>query len=160
MQWNCFVWGYGVMKHLLDFEEFIKKGIVKKTSEISRADFLVKESKRKFNSLVQIIEKIGITDLNAHEIIEYCYDIIIYLLRAKLLKQGYSSSGEGSHEAEVAFMRTLGFGEKDVSFMNQLRYFRNGIKYYGKTFDKEYAEQVFSFLEKIQSLLIKKIEDK
>ena len=33
--------------------------------------------------------------------------------------------------------------------MTQLRYFRNGILYYGKTFDSEYAEKVIDFTKKI-----------
>ena len=144
------------MKVLLAFEEFVKRGvIVKRTPEISMANSLVKESDRKLKSLVQIIKEIGMTELNAHDIIEYCYDIIIYIIRAKLYERGFSSSGEGSHEAEVSFMRNLKFSENDVLFMNELRYLRNGIKYYGKVLNKEYAEQVFSFLKKIRPNLIK-----
>jgi hypothetical protein len=33
--------------------------------------------------------------------------------------------------------------------MNQLRYFRNGIKYYGKIFDEDYAKKVYNFMKKI-----------
>ena len=33
-------------------------------------------------------------------------------------------------------------------FTNDLRYFRNGILYYGKSFDKEYGEKVLDFLNK------------
>jgi hypothetical protein len=43
-------------------------------------------------------------------------------------------------------MREIGFSEQQVLFMNQLRYFRNGIKYYGKIFDKDYANKVDNFL--------------
>lgn len=143
------------MKPLAKFEEFVERGVVvKRTPEIPRMNFLFKESARKFKSLNQVMEKIGITELNAHEIIEYCYDIIIYLVRAKLYEAGFSSSGEGAHEAEVAYMRNLGFSENEVLFMNQLRYFRNGIKYYGKSLDKEYAERVKLFLDKIHPKMI------
>ncbi|MFH1971873.1 MAG: hypothetical protein ABIJ18_00160 [archaeon] len=58
-----------------------------------------------------------------------------------------------SHEAEVAYLRNLGFSEKKIEFMNQLRYFRNGIKYYGKEFDKEYAQKVIIFLDKAYAKL-------
>jgi len=44
---------------------------------------------------------------------------------------------------------TLEYDEKDVQFLNQLRYFRNGIAYYGKSFEKDYAEKVVEFLDKI-----------
>ena len=138
------------MKPLITFEEFIKKGVViKRTPENSRASSLVKEAERKYRSLNQTLDKIGINELNAHEIIEYCYDILIYLLRAKLYSSGFNSTGEGGHEAEVSYMRNLGFSENEVSFMNQLRYFRNGMKYYGKILDKNYAEKVFIFMKKI-----------
>jgi len=137
------------MKSLLMFEEFLKIGtIIKRAPENSRASFLIKESKRKYKSLNQILDKIGINELNAHEIIEYSYDILIYLLRAKLYAEGFTSTGEGAHEAEVSYMRNLNFNENDVLFMNQLRYFRNGIKYYGKVLGKDYAERVLDFLHK------------
>jgi len=59
------------------------------------------------------------------------------------LSAGYKTD---SHEAEVSFMRNLGFSESDVLFMNELRYFRNGIKYYGKIFDNDYAQKIYDFL--------------
>ena len=46
-------------------------------------------------------------------------------------------------------MRVLGFKDIEVSFMNELRYFRNSIVYYGKILDKGYAEKVIKFLNKI-----------
>ncbi|MEK6882129.1 MAG: hypothetical protein AABY22_21105 [Nanoarchaeota archaeon] len=144
------------MKILMRFEEFVSKGVVfKRTPENSRALFLFNESQRKYGSLNQILDKIGINELNAHEIIEYGYDILVYLLRSKLFSEGFSSTGEGAHEVEVSYMRNLGFSENDVLFMNQLRYLRNGIKYYGKILDKEYAEKVMSFLNRIYPRLLK-----
>lgn len=149
------------MKQLITFEEFIEKGIiVKRTSENSRALFLYRESERKKKSLNQVLEKIGINEINAHEIIEYGYDILIYLIRAKLCEDGFSSTGEGAHEAEVAYMRNLGFSETEVMFVDQLRYFRNGIKYYGKVLDENYANKVLTFLRKISPKLAALIKAK
>jgi HEPN domain-containing protein len=34
-----------------------------------------------------------------------------------------------------------------------LRYYRNGIKYYGTILNKEYAEKVLKFMEKMYTLL-------
>ncbi|HLD55760.1 MAG TPA: hypothetical protein VJB35_05865 [Candidatus Nanoarchaeia archaeon] len=148
------------MKTLVNFDEFLKRGIVvKRTPENSRASFLIKESERKYKSLMQIIDKIGINELNSHEIIEYCYDILIYLIRAKLHKKGFNSSGEGAHEAEVSYMRNLNFSENEVLFMNQLRFFRNSIKYYGKSLDEEYAHQVLVFLKKIYPKMLNLMKD-
>ncbi|MCK5698417.1 MAG: hypothetical protein KAH93_01080, partial [Candidatus Aenigmarchaeota archaeon] len=75
-------------------------------------------------------------------------------VRAKLLTNGYYASGNGAHEAEVSFMSYLGFSEKDVRFMNDLRYFRNGILYYGKCFDVDYGNKVLEFLKRIYPKLM------
>ena len=83
-----------------------------------------------------------------YDFIENVYDVLMEIIRAKLLAEGFKSGGEGAHEAEVSFLRKLGFPESDVRFMNNLRYFRNGIKYYGKDFDKETATKALSFLDK------------
>ncbi len=142
------------MRNLKKFTEYVEEGVVKKQfPDKSRAENLAEESKRKFNSLNRIKSKVGIDDENANDIIENCYDIIIGLIRAKMLLRGFSSLGAGAHEAEVAFLKELKMNEKDVQFINQLRYFRNGILYYGKRFDKDYAEKVFNFLRRIFILL-------
>ena len=100
-----------------------------------------------------VLNKIGLLDENANYFIENSYDILIELIRAKLLIDGFSSSGKGAHEAEVSYMRKLDFNESDVGFMNDLRYFRNGILYYGRNFDKEYGKKVLDFLKKIRPKL-------
>jgi len=63
-----------------------------------------------------------------------------------MLFDGYKTD---SHEAEVSYMKILEFSENEVNFMNQLRYYRNGIKYYGTILDEEYAKKVFEFVNKI-----------
>lgn len=51
------------MKELKDFEEFIKKGIVKKQSpDESRAKFLIKESEKNYLFLLQLLNKFEIED--------------------------------------------------------------------------------------------------
>ena len=95
------------------------------------------------------MEKIGIKDENANDYVEDCYNIIMPLIRAKMLLEGYNSSGSGAHEAEVAYMKLLGFEEKEVRFTNQIRFFRNGILCYGKQFDAEYGNKVIKFLNMI-----------
>jgi len=137
------------MRHLKLFEEFLKDGTVRKTSpDIERAKNLVLEAERKFNSLLESGIKIGVKDENANDYVEHCYDIIMFLIRGKLYVDWYSSSGHGAHEAETSFARKLEFDEKEIEFLDQLRYFRNGILYYGKRYDKEYAEKVIEFTKK------------
>ena len=90
---------------------------------------------------------------NANNFVKPCYDILMEMIRAKMLLDGYNASGHGAHEAEVSYLRLLGFNEKDIQFADQLRYFRNGILYYGTILDKEYAELVVDFTKKKYSTL-------
>ena len=66
-----------------------------------------------------------------------------------MLLEGYNASGLGAHEAEVSYLRVLGFSENDVQFADQLRFFRNGMLYYGTMLDKAYAEKVLEFTRSI-----------
>lgn len=129
-----------------DFSEFLKRMIVKKQSpDKSRAEFLIKEAENGYNLLLKKIEKLGIDEENANDFIKSCYDILMELIRAKMLLEGYNASGSGAHEAEVSYLRILGFNEREAQFANQLRYFRNGMLYYGTILNKEYAEKVIEF---------------
>lgn len=65
-----------------------------------------------------------------------------------MLRKGFNSSGQGAHEAEVSYMRKIDFSDNDVRFADQLRYFRNGIVYYGKILDAEYAKKVVKFMKR------------
>ena len=143
------------MKSVKSFEEFQNEGTVKTiTPDTQRSADLILEAKRKYGVMKKTIKAIGIDDENANEYVETCYNIIMFLIRSKILKQGYASSGKGAHEAEVAYAKTLGFSESDITILDQLRYFRNGILYYGKRFDKEYAEKIIQFTKKIYKNLI------
>lgn len=139
------------MNPLKPFEEYVRKGVVKKSSkDLLRADFLIKDAENTISGLDEILEKIGINSRNANSIIKSCYDIIMELIRAKMLKEGFNASGYSAHEAEVSYLSNLNFPEPDIIFLNQLRYFRNGIMYYGKLFDKEYGEKVIEFMRRVR----------
>ncbi|MBS3112602.1 HEPN domain-containing protein [Candidatus Woesearchaeota archaeon] len=138
------------------FKEYINEGTIRQISpDKERAQDLFLESERKFNLLEETIQKMDIRDDNANDYVEYCYNIIMFLIRAKMLEKGYISSGQGAHEAEVAFARNFKLNDSEVRLLNQLRYFRNGILYYGKRFDKEYAEKIIKFTHKIYQLIKK-----
>lgn len=138
------------MRVLKQFEEFIQEGIVRKVAvNKERAKSLIIESERKMLSLKERLEKLGIKNENANDYVEYCYDIVMLLVRAKLYLVGYSASGQGAHEAEVSYLRLLGIAERDVLFADELRYFRNGILYYGSSLDAEYAEKVVEFARSV-----------
>lgn|SRR3989344_9028210 len=133
-----------------EFEYYLSKGVIRKTiPDKPRAQFLIEESEISLEGLKERIKIIGINDKNANSVIKDCYDIIMEKTRAKLLLKGYSSSGRYAHEAEVSYLKKLEFPDNEVLFLNELRYFRNSVTYYGKILDKEYAEKVFEFLKKI-----------
>lgn len=138
------------------FDFYLKKGVVKKQSpDIERAKSLVKESERKQKQIEKVVNIIGIDGENANDLVEDCYDVIIGLVRALMLSNGFNSSGKGAHEAEVYFLEKLDFDPADIEFINQLRYFRKGILYYGKKFDKEYACKTIDFMNKLRFKLKK-----
>ncbi|MFH0700860.1 MAG: hypothetical protein V2A62_00320 [Candidatus Woesearchaeota archaeon] len=76
------------------FEEYLEQGIIKKCSiNKPRAEFLANETEASFRGLNKRIEIMGIDEDNANSIIKDCYDIIMELIRAKLLLSGYCSAG-------------------------------------------------------------------
>ncbi len=132
------------------FDEFLRTGVVrKKYPDESRANNLVKESEGRLRNLKRIIEKIGVDEDNVSDVVESCYDIILSIIRAKMLLRGFSASGKGVHEAEISFLSELDFDEWEVEFVDKFQYFRNGIIYYGKGKDREYAEKAIEFTYKI-----------
>ena len=138
------------MKMPKKFKEYIEEGIIKKIiSDKEKAIFLIAESEKSLRGLNKRIKLMGIDEENTNSIIKDIYDIIMELVRAKLLIEGYKSSGQFSHEAEVSFLIELGFSDNEVLFLNQLRYSRNSIIYYGKILNKEYAKKAYGFLNKI-----------
>ena len=133
---------------LKNFEEFLAAGIVKKqTPNKHRAFSLFKEAEDKKQFLDAAIKNISAQQMHFNFIVDSSYDIIMELIRAKMFIDGYNAGN--SHQAEVSYMKNIGFFESDARFMDEIRYYRNGIKYYGTTLDKEYAEKVFAFLNKI-----------
>ncbi len=109
------------MKAIKLFEEYLNEGIVKKVSiNVERAKSLAITSERKINSLYEHIEKIGVKDENANDYVEYCYDLLLCLIRAKLYLEGYNSSGLKAHEAEVAYLQKLHINTQDILFLDQL----------------------------------------
>lgn len=149
------------MSGIKSFDEFLKKGIVKKQSpDISRARFLINASERSLGNLNLMIEKIGINEENSDEYIKMTHDIILEALRADMLLEGFHASGFGAHEAEVSYARKLNMRENDVQFLDQIRYFRNGLLYYGTKLDKEYALKVIAFLKRVYPELKRDVLEK
>ena len=131
------------------FEEFLNDNTIKKQSiDKSRANFLIKEAENSYKFLLRMIN-MKVSDSNANIFVKTCYDILMEIIRAKMLMRGYNASGTGAHEAEVSYLRLIGFSENDVQFADQMRFFRNGILYYGTILDREYAEKAIEFTKRI-----------
>lgn len=146
------------MKAVRYFEDFLREGVVKKQAPAkSRAEFLIGESEKEHNALIENLSVLGINQNNLSTYFKMCYDIIMELLRARLLLDGFNASGNYAHEAEVAYMRNLEFKEQDVQFLDQMRYFRNGLLYYGTILDTEYVKQVIGFINKVRRVLLRKL---
>jgi len=150
------------MKPVKQFEEFIKSGIVKRQgSDRSRAKFLIMEAEQNYDYLLELLKKMGVGNHNANDYVKKCYDILTELIRAKMLINGLNASGFKAHEAEVSYLRILEFKEQEVQFLDQMRFFRNGMLYYGTILDKEYAEKVIEFTknnyQKLKKIITKNI---
>jgi len=138
------------MNPLKQFDDFLKEGVVRRQSpDKEKAKFLIEEAENSYLSLLDMLKKVSINNQNANTFIKNAYDPIMELIRAILLIKGFNSSGSHAHEAEVAYLRKLKFSEADVEFANQLRYFRNGIMYYGTILNEEYTKKVVEFTKKI-----------
>ena len=136
------------------FEEFLDSGIVKKqTPNRERALSLIEEAQKKKRFLEVSLKTIPPEDMNANFIVDSCYDIIMELIRAKMLIDGFNPGT--SHEAEISYMERIGFQETKLRFANEIRYYRNGTKYYGTVLSMEYGVKVLTFMEKVYPLLMK-----
>ena len=132
-----------------DFEEYIQDNTVTKQSpDHARADHLEQESQQAQQVLNEITQTIGITNTNANTLIKIAYDAIMAQIRADMIREGLNAAGRGAHEAEIAYLRKQETPEEEIQFLDQLRYFRNGIMYYGKNFDAEYAQKVLTYTKK------------
>ena len=137
------------MRGVKQFDEFIRSGIVKRQApDKSRSSFLIMEAEQGYAYLLELIKKMGVGNHNANDYVKNCYDILMELTRAKMLLEGLNASGFNAHEAEVSYLRNLQFKEQEVQFLDQMRFFRNGMLYYGTILDKEYAEKVIEFTKK------------
>lgn len=143
------------------FEDYLKDGIIKtQQPDFSRAEFLIEETKKSYLSLNLFVNNVKINENTANTAVKLCYDIMMELIRAIMLKQGFKAIGNGAHEAEVSYLRRIGFKENEIWFADQLRFSRNSINYYGKIMDKEYADKVYKFLKKNYPVWLKEAEKK
>jgi hypothetical protein len=87
-----------------DFLYYIEKGIVRKQSpELPIARYLVREAMQTYSILLKLEKEIGLSEDSANLFIKTCYDLLMVLIRARMHADGFKASGQGAHEAEVAY---------------------------------------------------------
>jgi len=139
-----------------DFKEFLRVGEARRQRpNIDRAKSLITEATQKKAYLELTIKTIPKGKRNPNVIAEQCYDIIMEILRAKMFLDGYTAGN--SHEAEVSYMKILGFNESETRYMDELRYYRNGTKYYGTILNIEYANKIIELNLGSNFLILKSI---
>ncbi len=133
-----------------NFKEYLAKGIARKVSQNKpRAYSLIEDSEKRENFLNRAIKNINLSNDNANYFIEEVYDILISITRAKMFIDGFEASGNNAHEAEVSYLKEIKFLDFEINLMNEIRRFRNGIKYYGKRYTKEEAEKIIDFMNSL-----------
>lgn len=139
------------------FEEYLLLKIMKKqTPNRERAASLLEEAQKKKQFLNISLQRIPEADMNPNFIVDSCYDIMIELIRSKLHMDGYNAGT--SHEAEISYMEKIGFSTNEMRTMDELRYYRNGTKYYGTMLSKEYADKTLRFMRSIYPKLEKLVK--
>ena len=145
---------------LKDFNEYLTEDIARKIlPDKSRAVSLVEDSNKRHDFLTQVTKNITITDDNTNYVIEEVYDILISLIRAKMFIDGYEASGNYAHQAEVSCLRELNFLEAERNIMDEIRKFRNGIRYYGRRYMKNEADNCLNFMNSILPKLRKLVKN-
>jgi hypothetical protein len=131
----------------MKFEDFIKKGLVKKTSKDLQ---LIKSIIKCTNNDLKFLSNLEINEISARKIFSNYYDTLRSVLEAKALVEGFKIY---SHEAFTYFLKKENeniFAEK----FDRLRKIRNRINYYGNDISieevKEYKEEIITLIKKIK----------
>jgi hypothetical protein len=128
---------------MMPFEYFLEKEEVKKCSaDTELAKSLIKDMQDRVKKSLMLDAK-----LFSKIIFENIYDGIRDFCDALLALAGFKSY---SHQASIAYLIKEKFDVSVVEELDQLRYKRNGSKYYGKPISAEDAEQIKSFYSRIK----------
>ena len=142
-----------VKSMILEFEYYLKRGVVKKSiKDVKRAVSLLKTARKR----MEIAEKIEVRSFR----LEFVYEAIIELIEALMSLEGYKSY---SHEADIAFLRKVYFSENIILKLDEVRRNRHRSKYYGVELKIDKAEELIKFcknvFKKLESLVENKIRE-
>lgn len=133
----------------MNFEDFIVKGLVKKTTiNLLLIKSLIKTSEED----LKFLKELKVTQISARKIMSNYYDVLRAVLEALAISKGYKIY---SHEAFTPFLEFI--DEKNIAEQfDRFRRIRNKINYYGEDIS---IEEVQENIEKIE-FLIKKLKEK
>lgn len=133
----------------MNFEDFIKKGLVKRTSkDIALIKSLIIFSEKDY----EFLKKVKIDELSARNVMTGYYDILRSILEAISSLEGYKIY---SHEAFTEFLKLKNEPIASQKF-DRLRKIRNGIRYYGKSIKpEEVRENTSEIIELVKHLKAK-----
>ena len=132
------VWFYMV---LLRFEYYVSKGLVKRRRKnIKLAKSLMSSALDRMEFAKQILQT------KPKYALEMAYEAVIELIDALLALEGFKS---WSHEANIAFLSTIGFSDVELRRLDITRKKRHSSKYYGVDFSLEEASQEIVYIERL-----------
>ncbi len=135
------------------FEYFLKHGDAKKTSkDLELAKSLIKDMNGR-------IEKSLLLDPQKFPkiIFENIYDALRDFCDAILASEGFKSY---SHQASISYLSNKGLDFPTLNEFDQLRYKRNGSKYYGEPILKKDATRIKEFYLRIKKKINNIIKEK
>src|SRR3989338_5863665 len=116
----------------MNFQEFIKRGLVRKTSPDPH---LIQSLIKVIENDLSFLETVQITGLSARKVIGNYYDTLREILEVMALKVGFKVY---AHEPFVAFLTEKG-KEGIAAKFDRFRIMRNSINYYGASISVEEA---------------------
>jgi len=135
---------------MLSWKEYIKKGVVRKTSlDINMIKSLIKTS----DDGLEFFKNYVPDDKNSCTLFKNYYDFLREICEAVAISKEYKIY---QHEAITLFLREV-LNEDNISFkFDKFRILRNGIHYYGKTIPKEETSKTISDIK----IIIKTLKSK
>jgi len=131
------------------FEDFIEKGLVRKTSkDKSLVRALLQNSKKD----IEFLNGLKINEKSVRKIMTNFYDVLRSVLEAVSVIKGYKIY---SHEAYIYFLKEIKENLLAIKF-DRFRRIRNSINYYGKDISIEETKENIYEIKKMINILIKK----
>ncbi|MAH06734.1 hypothetical protein CMI38_00610 [Candidatus Pacearchaeota archaeon] len=133
----------------MKFEDFIRKGVVKKTiRDIGKIKALIKSTKEDF----EYIEGLKIIDISSRKLTSNYYEILRSILEAIAFDKGYKVY---SHKAFYYFLLEIQESIIAEKF-DRYRQIRNAINYYGKPISTEEANEYIKEMKEMINYLLDK----